>query len=213
MAIAFPRDILADFPGWTTKFEPQYRQERSRTASGNTIAKDFGSPIWKGSYKSRRMRPNELDKWRAILMSLDGGVNTFLGYSLSRCYPIAYPRGSWPTGGAFNGKTAVVSAINPDNKTVNVSGLPALFKFSTGDMLQIGDTDLYRVMNDVVASGVGLATGVELRPHLWPATTVGALVSVRQPHCIMSVDPDSVNSDADPETGAGSITFDAWEAR
>lgn len=212
-AITFPLDLLATFPGWSTKFELQYRQERSRTAGGRTIAKDLGSPIWRATYQSKEMRPNSVDEWRARLESMDGGLQTFLGYNMSRCYPILYPRGTWPTGSSFTGLTASLENIQSDRKRIDVTGLPAGFKFSVGDMLQIGDTDLHRVMNVVTASGAGTAVQVEIRPGLWPAAVIGLPVSVRKPHCIMSIDPDTIDTQTDKRTGRGSIVFDAWEAR
>lgn len=211
--IAFPRDILSTFPGWSTKFELAYRQERSRTAGGSTIAKDFGSPIWKAHFQTKVLRPNELDKWRAILAGFDGGIQSFLGYNLARSWPIAYPSGSWPTGVAFNGKTATIAFAYTDRKRIDISNLPPGFVLKTGDQIQIGTTDLHWVQNDVTADGSGLAGQVELRPHLWPAAAAGNLVSVRQPHCIMAIDPDSLSADGDPETGHGPISFDAWEVR
>ena len=36
MAISFPYDILADFPGWSVDFDLMWRQEQSRTAGAAT---------------------------------------------------------------------------------------------------------------------------------------------------------------------------------
>jgi hypothetical protein len=210
--ITFPRDILATFPGVSTKFDLFYRQSRSRSAGGTTYSKDFGTPIWKATYQSRIMRPNELSKWKAIIKSLDGGLNAFKGRDMVRRYPIAYPRGSWPTGGAFSG-SATLAVVGSSNKDIDISGLPAGFKFSTGDMLQIGTTDLHQVMADVTASGAGYATGVELRPHLWPGVVAGRTVLVKDPACVMIPDPDTINTDAEETQGIGRVSFDAWEFR
>ncbi|MBW9113156.1 hypothetical protein JNB88_05775 [Rhizobium cauense] len=212
MAIAFPRDILAGFPGWSTKFELAYRQERSRTAGGKTFAKDLGSPIWRASYVTKVVRANTVDKWRAILASMDGGIQTFLGVNLSRCYPIAYPRGSWLTGDAFDG-TGGITGIDTNRKTFDVQGFPPGFKLHAGDMIQVGDTDLHWVQADATANVSGVFVQLEVRPHLWPSVAIGAEVSVTRPHCIMSLDPDSISTQTDLATGRGSIAFDAWEAR
>ncbi|MDX0182704.1 hypothetical protein GOC16_17890 [Sinorhizobium meliloti] len=212
MAITFPRDILASFPGWSPRFELLFRQEQSRQASGRTIVKDLGSPLWQADYQSRTMRPNELDRWRAILDSLDGGIQQFLGYSLSRCYPTSYPNGSWPAG-SFTGSNANLHTIGANNKSVRVSALAPGFRFKAGDMIRIGSRDLHRVQEDVTADGAGLTPIFEVRPHLWPGTVTGTAVSVVRPHCYMTVVPGSINTDADMATGRGSVSFSAIESR
>lgn len=99
MAVTFPYDLLAGFPGWQEgPMKIMRRQERSRSASGKTYVKDVGDPLWTITYMTKPLKPNALDKWRARLDILDEGLNTFKAYNLSRCYPIAHPKGSWPGG-------------------------------------------------------------------------------------------------------------------
>jgi hypothetical protein len=219
MAVTYPLDILADFPGWSTAFELAWRQEQSRTAGGTTYVKDLGSPLWRATYTSRVMRPNELDKWRATLDSLENGLRTFKGYSLSRCFPIAYPNGSWPTGASFDGVSATIYDVDDDNKTIRVDGLPSGLALSVGDMLQIKHGtdpvryDLHRVQAAAIADSGGITPAFEVRPHLWPGVAVDDVVSVKSPWCLMAIVPDSIQSDADLQTGSGTITFQAFEAR
>ena len=70
MTITYPLDLLSDFPGWTTKFEPMLRQEQSRTAAGRTYTKDLGPSLWQLTAVSKPLKPNELDYWRARLNML-----------------------------------------------------------------------------------------------------------------------------------------------
>lgn len=210
MAITYPLDILADFPGWTTEFALTWRQERSRSAGGRTIVKDLGDPIWRLTAQSRQLSPNELDYWRARLRALENGLQTFYGRSMSRCYPILYPRGAWPTGVAFDG-TATLATINANRKAITVSGLPNGFTFSVGDYLAIGN-DVHQVM-EVATAASGTTTEFEVRPHVWPTVVATASITVLKPSCIMSIVPDSVSSTADPQTGWGAVAFQAEEAR
>src|SRR5690349_8447064 len=122
MALTYPLDILAGFPGWATEFEPLWRQEQSRQANGRTRLKDLGSPLWRGAWVTRSLSPNLLDEWRARLNALENGLQTFKGYPLSRCYPIAYPNGSWPAG-AFTGSNANLSFIGSDRKSIRLNQL------------------------------------------------------------------------------------------
>jgi len=207
-----PFEILADFPGWTTSFDLMVRQEQSRSAAGVTYVKDLGPPLWTLKAQSKVLRPNELDHWRARLKALEGGLYTFLGYSLSRVYPIAYPRGSWPTGASFDGVSASLAAVNVNRKAISVSDLPADFAFSVGDYLAIG-TDLHQVLEAAVASGAGVTPQFEVRPHIWPGVVAGGDdVSVYRPACVMALVPGSVSTDASLN-GWGSIAFQGIEIR
>jgi hypothetical protein len=209
MVLSSPRDLLASFPGWTTEFELIFRQERSRTAGGKTIVKDFGRPLWRAAYETTALSPNMLDRWRAILDSVDGGSLPFLGYSLSRVYPIAYPNASWP--GVFTG-SAQVGSVGANNKSLTLKGLPAGFKVSIGDMVQVGVDKLYRVMEDTVAGSGGQTGLFEVRPHLFPGTAEGFAAVLVKPATPMKIVPDSIKSAASIATGRGTISFQAMEA-
>ena len=211
MSLTAPFDILEGFPGWTTAFEPLYRQEQSRTQGGKTYVKDMGEPLWHLAAQSRQLSPNELDYWRARLAALENGLQTFYGRSMSRCYPILYPNGSWPTGTSFDGVSASLASVNANRKAVTVSGLPAAFVFSVGDYLAIGN-DLHQVMEPATASGAGLTPEFEVRPHIWTGVSSGT-VAVKKPSCLMTIDPGSVSSQADPQTGWGAVSFTATESR
>ena len=210
MSITYPINLLPGFPGWTTGFSLRWRQEQSTLASGRVLVKDMGSPLWTLRAASKVLSPNNLDAWRAKLNALENGLQTFLGYPMTRCYPIAYPNGSWPTGGAFTG-TAIVAAINANRKAISVQALPAGFVLSVGDYVSIAG-DLHQVMEAATANGSGVTGQFEIRPHLWPAAVVGAAVSVARPACLMAIVPGSVSSDAQLN-GWGSLSFAAIEAR
>lgn len=216
MSISYPIDLLADLPGWTTVFEPLWRQEQSRTAGGKTYVKDLGDPLWSLTAQSRQLSPNELDYWRARLMAMENGLQTFYGRPMSRCYPIKYPRGTWPTGVAFDG-TATLLSVGTNRKSVSISGLPAAYLVSVGDYIQVGDTNLHMVMEAATASSEGETAEFEVRPHIWPNVDAGdspaVIVSVKRPSCIMAIVPGSIQSQADPQTGWGAVSFQAVEAR
>jgi hypothetical protein len=212
VTLAAPFDILTGFPGWTVGFEPLFRQEQSRTAAGVTYVKDYDDPLWTLSAQSRSLSPNELDFWRARLAALENGLQTFLGYSMSRTYPILYPRGSWPTGLAFSGTSAALASINTPRTAISVSSLPAGFTLSVGDYVAIG-TDLHQVMEPATAPA-GLTNVFEVRPRIWPNVVVsGQAVSVKKPACLMTINPGSITSPADPQTGRGVVSFTATESR
>jgi hypothetical protein len=212
MSLTAPFDILTGFPGWTTTFDLMYRQEQSRTAGGKTYVKDLGAPLWHLAAQSKILSPNNLDIWRGRLKALENGLFTFYGYPMSRCYPIAYPNGAWPTGGGFSGTSGVLTTINVNRKGIVVSSLPAGFVVSIGDYLQIGTTDLHQVVEAAVANGSGVTPQFEVRPFIWPAVVTSTAVSVLKPHCLMAVDPGSISTNSGLD-GKGTISFTATEQR
>lgn len=214
MVIVYPLsvDFWNEFPGWNTEFQFLWRQEQSRTAGGKTITKDLGSPLWSFSAQSRSLRPNQLDHWRARLNSLENGLKTFRVFPKSRCFPIAYPNGSWPTGDAFDGE-ALLATVGSDRKSISLADLPAGYSVSVGDYIQLGSGDLHQVMEPAVADPDGMTQQFEIRPHLWPGVIAGRAAVVKRPSCVMGIVPGSVSSTADLATGRGAISFQASEAR
>lgn len=201
MALTEPLDLLDDFPGWSTDFDLMARQEQSRHASGRTRVKDFGQPLWRASWTSKPLSPNNLDMWRARIEQAMVSQMTFKAWQSSRCRPIAHlGAGALPTGELSN--------IGDDDKTVRVADLIGI-QLSVGDMLRIG-AGLYRVQEPAAGNPTPLFT---IAPHLWPGSDVGQDVVISKPWCLMTVDPRSLSSSADAGTGRGRISFSATEAR
>lgn len=203
MALTEPLDLLDSFPGWSTDFALQARQEQSRHASGRTRTKDLGSPLWAGTWATRVMNPNELDRWRALLSAAMIDQMTFRGRKLSRCRPAMHP-------GSSTLPTGELQSVGVNNKAIRVDDLPGI-SLSVGDMIQIGN-DLYEAVEPAVAAA-GLTPLFEVRPHLWPNAAVGQPAIISKPGCLMTIVPGSLSASADLRTGRGSITFSAIEAR
>lgn len=207
MALVYPLDILPTFPGWTTGFALRWRQEQSTQASGRVLVKDMGSPLWVMRALSKELSPNTLDQWRGKLTALENGLQLFRAYPMTRCYPQAYPRASW---GAFDG-TGTLNSIAADRKTITVSALTPGFQITVGDYLAFNGF-LHQAMESVAATGGGVTTPFEVRPHLNVLVTPGGAVSFAQPSCNMAIVPGSLATDAGLN-GRGVVSFEAMEAR
>lgn len=212
MALSTIDDTLADFPGWTTEFHLVSYDETSKTQGGDTLVKARGTPLWNLTATSRTLRPNELDYWRARLESLDEGKRPFWGYSLSRCYPIAYPNGSWPTGTSFTGLTATIASLGSDNKSLSLAGLPSGFALAVGDMLSFEYTAqpryaLHRIEEAATAAGGGTTGAFEVRPFIQAGAVTTTAVRLYQPRCLMMLIPGSITSTAQLQNGMGTVSF------
>lgn len=213
MSITFPVDIITDFPGWSTRFEIDWQQQFSMTRGGRTIVKEIAPARWRAAYRSRSMRPNELDAWRARLDVLENGMTTFRGFHKARCYPIADPNGTII--GAT--PTLTISAIGVDNKTVKIDGFPPGYVLSVGDMVSYETSAPERFLHRIVAGGTADAGGetgwLEVRPWLAYGLELGDAVTVLKPWVPMCIVPGSISTDADAATGRGTVGFEAMEAR
>jgi hypothetical protein len=209
MSLAAVQDILADFPGWTTQFELQNRQEMSGQASGAILVKDLGPALWTLTAQSRQMRSSELRYWKARLASLDNGIGWFYGYDLAGKWPRLYPGGSWPTGGSFTGETAAIADLDDESAVlVGLDGFPAGFTLSTGDYFSVPTRKaLHQAMEDVTADGSGVMAAFEVRPPLSPSIALDDAVSVKRAACVMMLVPGSVSANADLASGFGTVSF------
>lgn len=213
---------MDNFPGWTTRFELMFRQEQSRHASGRVRVKEFGTPIWFASYRSKLLRPNELDEWRARLNALGNGLGTFQAWPSSRCWPINYPNGSsvppsdwvlaggtWGPGGLWltglpwsltMPTTTEIATITMGNRVTLTDPLA----LTVGDYMQIG-TRLHQIVDTDGPVYI-------LAPHLSVGALVGDTVTLYRPSVAMSLVPGSVATEAGTN-GRGIVTFQAIEAR
>jgi hypothetical protein len=209
MALAAIQDVLADFPGWTTQFELQYRQEMSGQASGDLIVKDLGPALWALAAQSRQLRSSDLRYWKARLASLDNGIGRFYGYDLAGKWPRLYPRGAWPTGGSFTGDTASINDLDDeDARLVKLGGLPAGYAGSVGDYIALpGRGALHQAMEDFAADSGGVTGFFEVRPPLRPDVVETDTVSVKRAACVMMIVPGSISAPADLASGFGTISF------
>lgn len=210
MALATVLDIIEDWPGSAT-LDLRPGDEISGTGGGGIYVKELRPPLWMLTARSRLLRPTQVLQWKARLNSLENGKRLFWAFDKAACYPIAYPRGTWPTGGAFNGLTATIASIGGNNKSLSVDLLPAGYVGSVGDFLGITYGagpyyGLYQVAEAFQADGAGVTGVFEVRPHLRPGTAVNDLVAVKHPSCQMRIVPGTVDPDVG-DTGWGRISF------
>lgn len=190
---------MDNFPGWTTRFELMYRQEQSRHASGRVRVKDFGTPIWRASYLSRPLRPNQVDEWRARLAALENGLLTFAAWPMSRCWPIAHPNGV----GAVNGE---VGTVGSDNKSLSILWTGGTTMLSIGDYITINGQRLHQI------TGVDAGPVYQVAPYFSVGILAGQTVDVSRPSVQMALVPGSVSTQTGLN-GRASVSFEAMEAR
>jgi hypothetical protein len=210
MAISFPRtDIMTmvDYSADTSPPQLVSRQEMSRQGSGRTIGKDFGSAFWLMSYVTKPLPNEDALVFESALDSLDGVIQTFEACDLRRTRPRQYPSGEC--------NDAILSSVNPNNKSISLSGLAASQVVSSGDYLSFdygSSRALHRVVETVTANGAGMTPQFEVRPHLRPGFTISpvTVVKLKNPRGLFSLVPGSVS--ASPHGGIHTIiSFQAMQ--
>lgn len=211
MTVTYPLDLLADWPGWVT-LDPSYGDQTSGQAGGQIRVKSLRAPLWTLQAATRDLSPNELRHWKAKLAALENGQKTFWGYDSASFFPAAYPHGSWPTGGAFSGETAAISAL-PSTIAMRLKSLPAGFKISVGDHIAFAygtgpSYALHQAVEEAVADGSGVTPAFEVRPPIRQGAAINNVVKVKRPACLMMIVPGSVSAPANLNA-RGPISFNA----
>ncbi len=211
MAITFPRTDIMPFCPYSPSASPLRlvpRQElSSREASGKTYAKDFGPALWVGSWTTILLTNDRAVAFEAMLNSLDGAVNLFEGQDLRKPYPSLHRNGLFNDNGLIN-------SIGSDGKSISLKGLDANFRLSVGDFLSFdvgGHRALHQIMEAATASGAGVTSVFEVRPHLWSGTSTGAAVRLKKPSALFSLKPDSIRSQMNGGMST-SISFEGTQA-
>lgn len=106
-----------------------------------------GTPFWKAQYTTNWMTPVFYGLFDAFVMKSSSRGASFIGYDLFRPRPIAHNNGkplsgTKAGGGAFNGD-AVLQSIT-SSAAIVVAGLPAGFKLSPGDYVELRMSQLVR---------------------------------------------------------------------
>jgi hypothetical protein len=185
MALTFPL-TLAQFYDWLPISRVTVRLGRavtfSETAGGARISHQRGARLWGGKII--------LDKdshatWAAIearLALLEEPGASFLLRDPRMHGPIADPFKI-----ALGAATPVIQAVAADMRSLDISGLPAGYVISEGDLLgfEYGLNPIryayHRVAFGAVADGTGLAAGIEVAPFLRPGVPIGGTVTLGTP--------------------------------
>lgn len=190
------------------KFIPVHNQQVNPTGSGGyTQVFQRSIPTWYAEYTTPPLNGPRYNETISFLDSLEGGLNTFLGYDPRRPMPYAYrdmdllatPWGS-PN---FTG-------YNVANSTLTLNNFAAGSVITKGDYLAFFDGKgwhLFRSMQTVTASGTQVLT-VKPRPHTAIQPGTHAIRYVKAPAEMKMIgnyeEDDSVDT-------FPTIRFKAWQ--
>lgn len=210
--ITFPRDLPDELTIVGMAFPPQPMQTLTPLRSGKVIAHDIGPTLWRPSWRSDRMTPDEAGAVRAFYDTVLS-TGQFYGFDKLREFPLAYATGwgALQVGGApFDGTCALESVSSA--ALVALKGLPIGFVFSRGDYLAFdyaggASRALHRVVAGDTADGDGEVT-VEVRPYVRPGWAADATVMLHRAAARMLILPETY-TEQEEAPWFTTISFDA----
>lgn len=179
-------------------FKPVRPRDTNRMEGRRTEAQTFGTPYWTAAYRAGALTPTQEGLIRAFMMQAGDDGEVFAGYDAWRPRPVAMDlgrplSGTKAGGGAFNGD-AVLNSI-PSSTLIAVGGLPASFKLSPGDYVEIRKSPTIRSLHLVSAAATANGSGICTFPIKYALDlqtfTLPCTVHFEKAACIMQMDPGS----------------------
>lgn len=209
MALTLPLSLADFFDTLKVRSAPFVlieQQEYSGLGTGEGLAHDLGPRLWQAQVESAPMALAEAQALLARIEALDGSINAFYAYNPSKAYPDADPSGS-----ILGASTPTIHTIASNRKEMRLTGLPAGYVLTAGDMLAVdygspSRRALIRIVTGATASGGGLTPLFEVRPHLRPGIVTTLPVSLVKPAMKAKIVPGSLSTAHDLMV-TGSLSF------
>jgi len=214
MTITFPRDMPSPHRIGRSDVKPMYQQTQAPLRGGQVQAAELGPPLWRGSWQTVTLSEEQGLIWSAWLESLRGAVRTFKARDTTRDYALRYPNGyaGLTVGGNPWDGTGIIEDVGEQLDTLDISGLPAGFIVSVGDLCSYGYASgrqvMHRVMEGATADGSGDIT-LTVEPIVKPAPDENAVVSFLRPWFKATLDPNSIRKTWDERRLLTGLAFEA----
>lgn len=186
-------DLMSALVISSVTFMPQWRQEFSRQAGGTPRVADIGPEVWTAKIGVGIMSNDDAVSAAAIINQMRGSLGTFYVWDPRRQYPRMDPDGS-----TIGSNIVTIYALGSDNKSLQLTGLPAGYQIRRGDRLcwdQVSAPRISRCFHEFCADATASAGGVlpltEVSPHIRAGATTGLVVTLRRPAAEMMMVPGS----------------------
>lgn len=168
----------------------QRNDQFSGMGGGQFWQAELAPPLWTIEPTLGALIQREAVSINAIIRALDGGQQSFYFCDPAALYP-AYD----PTGSILGSSAPKVSSLGSGLHSIAISGLPANYKLTAGDKLQInstgGKTSFHEVGEDITAAGTGITGQVRLTPAVPVNVLVNDAIILKKPAALMRIYPES----------------------
>lgn len=185
MALSFPLSPAQFFdllPIRAFRMKPGDNRTFTETGGGELISAGRGQRLWQGEVTLDLDIHSTIAGLDATLSLLEQTGASFLIYDPRKPYPSMDPSGS-----IISGASPVIATLNANNRELTVSGLPAGYVITRGDLIgwTYGANPLryavHRVVTGGAANGSGVSPSLEVTPFVRQGVSTGAAVSLVRP--------------------------------
>lgn len=187
MALSFPR-IMPDAGLGEQSFKLLRVDHISPRVDGRIGAMTVGWPLWTATWSFTGMDEAKSHEWEAWVDSLRGPQRLFYGADLRRALPQAYAESGLPAG--FGGDAATWS-VNSTRDVLTLTGLPAGFVLTPGDMIGFRWGANRRSLVRVMEPAVGSTVSVAVEPAVPTITSGAAVAYLKDATCLMRLTPET----------------------
>lgn len=181
-----------NLPIGTDTFELSRAVDVARTRGGEVIASEIGASLWTGKIEIAVMTHGEARAVTPLLNLLSRPGATFAVCHSARLYPRFDA-----TGSILGASTPTVLALGSDPRELSLTGLPAAYPLSAGDLIGFTYSGtrvaIHEIVSAVTANGSGQTALFEVNPPLRPGLTTGTAVRLKQPYCTAVLQPGSLS--------------------
>ncbi|KAB2803303.1 hypothetical protein F9L06_03860 [Brucella anthropi] len=197
-------EIYDHLPIATVEWTAQRNDEISISGGGEYHQNELADPLWTAPVTLGTGRHGELKRAAALIRSLRGSQQAFLICDPTSLWPQADPKGL-----ILGARNVTIRSIASSRATALLAGLPAAYKLTAGDKLQITYGNplkfaFVEVSRDVTASAGGQAD-ISVFPWLPLSLVAGAKVTLIRPACPVVIVKDTHR----PGTARNTVTENA----
>lgn len=207
--LTFPLALPAFFdllPVAKTTMRLQDNLDFSQTGGGEVLGASMGAALWTGKIDLAIMEHHEAAQAAPLINRLSRS-GSFLVADLTRPWPRLDPDGVMLTG-----SSPVIAAVGLSMRELSLSGLPARYRLSRGDLLSFvyaGRYALHEMLEDAVASDAGVTALFEVHPAVRTGAEPGQPVALVWPHCKARMLPKEASAGASENTITTGASF-SW---
>lgn len=166
--------------------------QQTALRSGDILTAEVAPALWVGSVRLPPMRDAAAEDVLALIDWLSAPGRYFEAFRLRAWAPRLDPDGS-----EFGAATPQIAAVDLSASTLALSGLPADYEISRGDLISFsydsGRQALHRFAEAGTADGAGALGALTVTPHIRSGATAGAAVALVRPWCLAQIVPGSVS--------------------
>lgn len=195
---------------WSVKRNDQI----SGTGDGRIVVAELAPPLWTADVSLAAATHNDAKQVAARIRALRGSLTAFMLYDPISKYPQMDPDGS-----ILGSATATISAIGAGRSTIAFSGLPASYKLTVGDKMQITDsadaavTGFFEFSSSATANGFGSIASISVFPNLPAWVSLTDIVTLKLPACRVIIVPGSHDPGKSDPSGTTGQTFQVIQKR